>query len=208
MIPVKVGRPKKSCILNRMAISTPTAPAIKTEPRLITGEELFAMGDIGPSELLDGRIVYMSPTGRPHARIESQLDRTVGVFVAEHKLGETYVGEIGIYIRRNPDTIRAADFAFVSTARLAELSDEGYLNAAPDLVVEIMSPDDRWSEIKKKLRDYFSIGVRLMWVIDPDSRTVSAYRSLTDLQEYGEDQSLAAEDILPGFSLPIKLLFE
>lgn len=166
------------------------------------------MGDIGPSELIEGRLVLMSPTGHPHGLIESRLDRTLGVFVESHQLGEIYVGEVGIYIRRRPDTIRAADLAFVSKGRLTELSDEGYLNVAPELVVEIMSPDDRWSEVKKKLRDYFSIGVRVVWVIDPASQTVSAYRSLTEVSEHTVEQTLAAEEILPGFTLPIKRLFE
>jgi len=168
----------------------------------------LALGDIGPSELIEGRLVLMSPTGHPHGLIESRLDRTLGVFVETHKLGEVFVGETGIYIRRNPDTVRAADLAFVSKDTLAELNDEGYLNVAPELVVEIMSPDDRWSEVKKKLRDYFSIGVKLVWVIDPASQAVSAYRSLTDVNEHTADQTLAAEDLLPGFALPIKRLFD
>ena len=166
------------------------------------------MGDIGPSELIEGRLVIMSPTGHPHGLIESRLDRTLGVFVETSKLGEVFVGEVGIYIRRNPDTIRAADLAFVSKGRLVELNDAGYLNVAPELVVEIMSPDDRWSEVKKKLRDYFSIGVKLVWVIDPASQTVSAYRSLTNVSEYTADRTLAAEDLLPGFALPIQRLVE
>jgi Uma2 family endonuclease len=191
-----------------MAVQSPPTTPTQTESPLLTAEELLAMGDIGPSELIEGRLVLMSPTGHPHGLIESRLDRTLGVFVESHQLGEIYVGEVGIYIRRRPDTIRAADLAFVSKGRLTELSDEGYLNVAPELVVEIMSPDDRWSEVKKKLRDYFSIGVRVVWVIDPASQTVSAYRSLTEVSEHTVEQTLAAEEILPGFTLPIKRLFE
>lgn len=185
----------------------PPFPAI-AEDHLITGEEAIALGDIGPFEIVDGRLVFMSPIGRPHALIGSRLDRILGGYVHEHQLGEVYVGEIGIWIRRNPDTARAADLAFITTARLTQLVPEGYLNLAPDLVVEIMSPDDRWSEVKKKLRDYFSIGVKLAWVIDAGTRTVTTYRSITDVREYTDDQTLTAEDILPGFRLPVRQIFE
>jgi Uma2 family endonuclease len=185
----------------------PPLPA-RIEDRLITGEEAMALGDIGPFEIIDGRLVFMSPVGRPHALIGSRLDRILGGYVHDHQLGEVYVGEIGIWIRRNPDTARAADLAFVAAARLAKLSREGYLNIAPDLVIEIMSPDDRWSEVKKKLRDYFSIGVKLAWVIDAETRTVTTYRSSADVREYTEDQTLTAEDILPGFALPVQQIFE
>ena len=178
------------------------------EDRLITGEEAMALGDIGPFEIIEGKLVFISPIGRPHALIGSRLDRIIGGYVHEHQLGEVYVGEIGIWIRRNPDTARAADLAFIAAARLAQLKPEGYLNLAPDLVVEIMSPDDRWSEVRKKLRDYFSIGVKLVWVIEADTRTVTAYRSMTDVREYTSDQFLKAEDILPGLSLLVQQIFE
>ena len=71
-----------------------------------------------------------------------------------------------------------------------------------------MSPDDRWSEVTQKLREYFSIGVRLVWVADPATRTVYAYRSLTDVREFSETATLTGDDVLPGFSVPVSALFE
>ena len=73
--------------------------------------------------------------------------------------------------------------------------------------MEILSPDDRWSELTQKLREYFAIGVRLVWVADPAARTVFAYRSLTDVREFTEKDNLPGDDVLPGFSAPVASLF-
>src|SRR5688500_6568497 len=116
----------------------------QTETSLITGEELLAMGDIGPCELIDGRIVPMSPTGGSHGIIESRLGSTLSVFVSQHHLGWVLTGEVGVYIRRNPDRVRGADLVFLSRERWPEGPPEGFLDGAPDLVVEIMPPNDRW----------------------------------------------------------------
>lgn len=177
--------------------------------RLVTGDELLAMGDIGPSELIEGRIVLKSPTGDEHAAYESNFDEYLKAFVRAHKLGKVRVGEVGIYTHRNPDTVRAADVAFISNERYAQRKQKGgYLDVAPELIVEIMSPSDCWSDVKQKLREYFSIGVKLVWVADPTDRTVEAYRSLTDVREFKEADTLTGDDVLPGFSVPVASLFE
>ncbi|MGH2522008.1 MAG: Uma2 family endonuclease [Anaerolineales bacterium] len=188
-----------------MAVET-AHPEVET---LVTGDELFAMGDIGPCELVEGRIVMMSPTGFEHGSYESNFDEHLKTFVKRHKLGRVVVGEVGIYTRRNPDTVRAADVAFISHERLAQRKKKrGYLDVAPELVVEVLSPNDSWSEVTQKLREYFAIGVRLVWVADPASRTVYAYRSLTDIREFPETAIFSGDDALPGFSVPVASLFE
>jgi Uma2 family endonuclease len=129
--------------------------------------------------------------------------------VKKHQLGKVVVGEVGIYIRRNPDTVRAADVAYISKARYAQQDKaKGYLTVAPELVVEILSPDDRWSEVTQKMREYFSIGVKLIWIADPEARIVYAYRSLTEMREFKATDTLTGDDILPGFSVTVSELFE
>jgi len=177
--------------------------------KLVTGEELLAMGDIGPSELIGGKIVMMSPTGFEHGDYELNIAEAIKAFVRQRRSGKVVTGEVGIYVRRNPDTVRAADVAFISKERLAQRNQKrGYLDVAPELVVEILSPDDAWSEVTQKLRDYFSVGVKLVWVADPASRTVYAYRSTTDVREFAEADTLPGDDVLPGFSVPVASLFE
>lgn len=145
-----------------------TAPP-KTD--LITGEDLLALGDIGSSELIEGRIVPTVPTGSEHGWFESYLAHSLNSFVLRKKPGWVLTGEPGILIRRNPDTIRAADVVFVSKERIRRLP-RGFLEVAPELVVEIMSPSDPWQDIRSKLDDYFSIGVERVWIVEPDRRTV------------------------------------
>ena len=182
--------------------------AAPVETKLITGEELAAMNDIGPCELVKGRIVPMSPTGDEHGAIEINIGAELLTFVRSHKLGKVRVGEVGIYTHRNPDTVRGADVLFISNERYARKKGTGFLDVAPDLVVEILSPNDRWTEVTQKLREYFAIGVRLVWVVDPQSRSVYAYRTLTDVREFSASDDLLGEDVLPGFSVKVAQLFE
>jgi len=178
-----------------------------TKTPLITGEELLAMGDIGPCELVDGRIVPMSPTGGKHGLLELYLGSALHSFVQKHSLGWVMTGEVGIYTRRNPDRVRGADVVFLSGERWPEAPPDGFLEVAPDLVVEIMSPNDRWQDVRQKLAEYFAIGVRWVWIVEPENRTVLVFRSITDIQQYGMDDVLAGEGILEGFSLTVANLF-
>jgi len=178
------------------------------ETKFITGEELAAMGDIGPCELVEGRIAHMSPTGEKHGCYEGNFYAALRSFVQVHHLGKVRVGEVGIYTRRHPDTARAADVLFISNERYARVRSSSYLDVAPELVVEILSPDDSWSEVTQKLREYFAIGVRLVWVADPRARSVYAYHSLTDVREFTENDDLTGDEVLPGFAVKVASLFE
>lgn len=174
---------------------------------LLTGEALAEMGDIGRCELVEGRLVKMGPTGWRHGKFEWRFGDALGDFVEEHNLGEVLVGEVGLYTQRNPDTVRGADVIYISNERLAQVKSSSFLDVTPELIVEIMSPDDRWTEVKQKLKEYFSIGVNLVWVADPSDKTVSVYSSLTEVQIFGENDSLTGDDILPGFSVSVASLF-
>jgi Uma2 family endonuclease len=177
--------------------------------KLMTGEELLAMGDMGPCELIDGRIVMMEATGGEHGEVEGNFYEAIKDFARSHQAGRVQVGEVGIYIRRNPDRVRAADVLFISLERYAQLQNKrGFLDVAPELVVEILSPDDTMIGMNQKLRDYFSIGVKLVWLVDPEARSVFAYHSLTDVREFTVTDTLTGDEVLPGFAVPVATLFE
>lgn len=180
----------------------------KSEKRLVTGDDLFRRPDLEPCELVEGKIVPMSPTGFLHGDIEAELGTALRSWARETRRGRAVGGEVGIYIRRDPDTVRAADLLYISHERLAGRTPVGYLDVAPELVVEILSPDDRWDDVMEKLADYFAAGVDRAWVVAPKLRSVFAYRSLTESRQLGEGDLLSDEEILPGFSLPVAQLFQ
>jgi Uma2 family endonuclease len=175
--------------------------------RLMSGEELFRIPDLGPCELVDGRVVPLSPTGRAHGRSGARLTTRLSTYVEANDKGEVLIGEIGLYIRRDPDTVRAADVAFISHERLARCKAEGYLEVAPEIVVEVLSPNDRRSDLAGKLRDYFSAGVDRVWVLESKPRRVLVHRPQGDIQQFQVGDVLTDDALLPGFRLSIADLF-
>ena len=184
-----------------------TAQPMQTTTGTVTGPDLLAMGDIGPCELIDGVIVRMSPAGGLHGFIESGLALLVGGFIRDRKVGICMVGEIGIYIRHDPDRIRGADLAVWSNEKLPDGPPAGFVEVAPDLVVEILSASDRWADVRQKIDDYFSIGVDSLWIVDPGEETVYVYHSASQRTALGTGDTLAGTGPLTGFTLPVSELF-
>jgi Uma2 family endonuclease len=191
--------------MTTLTISPPQKRTAK--PKLITGEELYEMNNVERSELVEGKLKFMSPTMPRHGKYESLLSHFLMGFVYERDLGDVMTGEVGIYIKRNPDTIRAADVIYISYMKLDQATPKKFLDVAPELVAEIMSPNDRWSDVRNKLREYFSIGVKVVIVVEPKEQILSVFRSMTDVQELSREDTLTLEDILPGFALPLSKYF-
>lgn len=185
-----------------------TAATLPSAGTVLTGEELFELGDIGRTELVKGELVRMAPTGHPHGHIEVNFSAALHTFVRQRKLGRVLSGEVGVYTGRDPDTVRGADVAYISNERLAQVQSHSYLDVAPELIVEVMSPDDRWYDINDKLTEYFNIGVQIVWVADPQRKQVHVYRSLTEIEILGVGDTLSGGEALPGFSVAVAELFE
>jgi len=176
---------------------------------LLSAEDLYQMSDIGLAELVKGELKTMTPSGGEHGEFTATLAALLRNFVKPRKLGRVFGAETGIVVARNPDTVRAADAAFMSNERAAQVEDfTRFLDVPPDLVVEVVSPTDRWNEIDEKVTEYLDIGVRLVWVINPKTRSVHIYRPASDVRRLVEADVLDGADVLPGFLVPIKELFE
>ncbi|HEV2851694.1 MAG TPA: Uma2 family endonuclease [Thermoanaerobaculia bacterium] len=180
----------------------------KSEEKPMTGEELLRHPELGPCELVGGRIEPMAPTGDEHGDVELEIGTRLRLYGKESKRGRAVSGEVGIYIRRNPDTVRAPDVMFISRERDVRPKSKGFFEVVPELVVEVLSPEDRIGKLKEKLKDYFSVGVLAAWVLDPSSRRLYVYRSLSEVTVFGEGEVLTDEELLPGFSVRISDLFE
>jgi Uma2 family endonuclease len=176
---------------------------------LLTADDLLEMSGVGRSELVKGELVTMTPSGGEHGILTVAVGTLLLNFVKPRRLGQVFGAETGIITGRNPDTVRAADAIFMSNERLARVSDlSKFLDVAPDLVVEVVSPTDRWSEVEEKVKEYLDIGVRLVWVLNPKTRSIHVYRPSSEVRRLVETDTLDGEDVLPGFSVPVKELFE
>jgi Uma2 family endonuclease len=183
-----------------------TQASTATKP--VTGEELFEMPGTDRCELVDGEIKRMSPTGWKHGGVESNLTERLNAFARENDLGRVLTGEVGIYTGRDPDTVRGADVLVISHERLKDASPEGYLDVAPELIVEIMSPTNKWEEVRRKIEEYFGIGVERVWIVEPANRAVQVYRSRDAVRTLSEDDTLEGDGILDGFAIAVRALFE
>ena len=155
------------------------------------------------TELVRGRLVVREPAGAPHGWVAAQLTGELFCFLRETPLGEVYAAETGFTLHRHPDTVRAPDVAFVTAARVPLLGTDGFGEVAPDLVVEVLSPDDRKGMVATKVGHWLGAGARLVWVIDPRKHTAVVHRADGSTTSLARDGVLDGEDVLPGFSLPL-----
>ncbi len=176
----------------------------------ITAEELLRMPDDGLRyELIKGELIKMSPAGHKHGRIAATFTSLLVQHVRANKLGAVYAAETGFLLSSDPDTVRAPDVAFISRKRLDEVGEvEGYWPGAPDLAVEVVSPGDTYTEVEEKAIEWLEAGSLMVLVLNPRKRTVTVYRSLTNIIILDEDASLDIADVVPGFKVPVKELFD
>jgi len=173
----------------------------------MTAEQLLALGDIGRSELVRGELVRMSPASPKHGRVAMKLGILVGTHVLQQELGETYAAETGFTIARDPDTVRAPDVAFVKKERVHLTPKRGFFPGAPDLAVEVLSPDDTASEVLAKVEDWLTAGTQEVWLVDPERKTIAIHAADHSVRTLHEGEELRSEDLLPGFSTPVAEIF-
>jgi Uma2 family endonuclease len=168
-----------------------------TSRTTITDEELLRLPKDGNKyEVVDGEL-RMSPAGLRHERIVARLIRLLGQFVEERHLGDV-LGSNLLYILPSGNK-RAPDVSFVAAGRLERFRHAVFPELAPDLAVEVISPGDSPRQVLDRVGEYLQAGVRLVWVIEPEGRTASIYRTLTDVRNVEESGSLEGDDVLPGF---------
>lgn len=185
------------------------------EPVLATIDDLLARDDDGwRYELVEGRLVRMPPTSFEHGDVEATVVEELRRFVREHGLGRVVSGEPGFHLSGpgEPDTVLAADVAFVASDGVEEVKREGsasFPHLAPDLVVEIASPSQGHPELSAKARLWLRAGVRMVWVVWPRTRQVDVWRieSDTPALTLGETDQLDGGVVLPGFRYPVSDLF-
>jgi Uma2 family endonuclease len=160
------------------------------------------------SELVRGRLRVSEPASGMHGAVGTVLVAALAAFVDERELGFAFMDNTGFALPGLPDTVRAPDVSFVRADQIpAEGFGPGFLRVAPDLAVEILSPDQSAWAMDEKLQDYFAAGTRLVWVIDPLRRTVAVHPHDAAPRWLGEGDALDGGDVLPGFAIPVARLF-
>lgn len=181
------------------------------EPKLMTAEELLRLPrarDGRRHELVRGELRTMAPPGFEHGGLTSKSGVSLSNYVTTHELGEVVVGDVGFQLTTNPDTVRAPDVAFVSRERvLAAGRVPGYWPGAPDLAVAVISPNDLYTEVDEKVAEWLEHGTRLVFVVNPRRQTVAVHRPGQPVRILGMDDVLDGEDVVPGWTLPVRDLF-
>lgn len=149
----------------------------------------------------------MPPTGGEHDYLRSRVDRIFGGYVESNDLGLIFAGDTGVRYENDPDTVMAADISFVSKGRIPEGVPKGYLTVIPDLLVEIVSPNDRVSDLEVKITAYLEAGVRMVVVLHPATRIIRVHRSTTDIETLTLSDVLHGGDVLPGFNCKVSKMF-
>jgi len=159
-------------------------------------------------ELVHGELQIMSPAGMEHGQIAARVLSLLDHYVREHELGRVFAAETGFLIGQSPDTLRAPDSAFLTTARAATAGASFY-EGAPDLAVEVVSPSEQPTDVMDKARMWIDAGTRLVWVIWPADRHATVLSSDSDDEaQVQADQTLSGGDVVPGFSCTVAALFE
>ena len=176
---------------------------------LITAEELLERPDDDYKyELVAGELVRMSPTGAEHGVVTAALSHLLQEYVNTSHAGVCCGAETGFILQRTPDLVRAPDAAFVARERIPATGvPTGFWPFAPDFAAEVASPSDRFTDLQTKVAEFFRAGTRLVWIVEPATRTVHVYRAPRELQAFGEEDELTGGDVLPGLRCPAQRLF-
>jgi Uma2 family endonuclease len=179
------------------------------QARTVTADELLRMPDDGfRYELVRGELRKMAPAGHTHGRTAMRGGSRLDQHVEAHDLGVVYAADTGFLIGTGPDTVRAPDVAFVSRDRLGlAVEEKGYFPGPPDLAIEVVSPGDTYSQVEEKASEWLDAGTRMVLAADPHRRTVTRYRGRDDICILDENDVIDGEDVVPGWTLPVRELF-
>ena len=174
--------------------------------RPLTAEELLAMPDDGMRhELVRGELTTMVPAGWDHGKVGGIIEDHLRQHVKANRLGVVPMSDTGYLLARNPDTVRAPDVSFVRLER--DRTERGFYPGVPDLAVEVISPTDRYAEVEEKTREYLRAGTRMVIVVDPQGKTARVHTA-TATRDLGIDDTIDGADVVPGWKLPLREIFE
>ncbi len=173
-------------------------PAAKPQPW--TGEELDRLPEGWRYEIDEGELVIMPPAGFEHGKVGTTVTGLIWQFVRSHGLGQVLTCDTGFRLRRDPETLRAPDVAFISNERIALIADpKKFSEVPPDLAVEVLSPSNSQVDMGRKVEQYLAAGVRSVWILDPGNQTLTYYRPDEKPITLNDPEAMVEDPCLPGF---------
>lgn len=172
--------------------------------RRMTAEEFFEWVHLPENrnkwfELVRGEVIELPPPMKPHGSVCANAARILGNYTFQCRKGYITCNDSGVILERDPDTVRGPDVALYQDAKkFADLHPK-YGEVPPRLAVEVLSPSDSAKQVNRKITDYLESGVELVWLIDPEDRTITVYRRDRGPERFKQDSQLSGDGILPGF---------
>jgi Uma2 family endonuclease len=175
---------------------------------LVTAEELERMPeDDYRYELVRGRLIRMSPVAPRHGGVTTTIAALLWHHVTPRKLGRVWT-EVGFRLASAPDTVRAPDVSFVRSDRLPLQDARGFYRGAPDLAIEVLSPDDRPADVQGKVDDYFAAGTPMVVVVDPEECRAVVHRPGSAAVTLNDDDMLDLDAAVRGFAVRVSEIFD
>jgi Uma2 family endonuclease len=184
-----------------------------SHPRMLssisTNEFLASPAAQGRSELVRGRVRPVPLSTGAHSKVSGNVSRLLAAHVERKKLGRCFDGTAQFELPNVPNTVRTPDASFVRTERLPlGGAGGGWLSLSPDLAVEILSSHVSAAELEEKLADYRAAGTPLVWLINPERRSVAVITANDPMRWLGDEATLDGGDVVPGFSCAVAAVFE
>ena len=181
-----------------------------TEISYLTAEQFAALPDtLNPIELVKGSLVEMNPPMPRHGEICFRVAHILGVYLDNHALGRIVINDSNVLIEREPDTVRGADVAYYSYERVPKGPlPAGFLPVSPELVFEVLSPNDRWNEMLTKIADYLKAGVMTVCVLDDTTRTLQAFFPDRPPVVFAASDEFMLPEILREFRTTVESFFD
>jgi Uma2 family endonuclease len=177
----------------------------------MTAEEYMALPDSfdGPTELVKGVIVTMPPARPRHGQICFRIAHLLGIYLDKNPIGQVLTNDASMLTERSPDTVRGPDVSYYSYDRVPKGPlPAGLLDVSPELVFEVLSPSDRWSDVQVKVAEYLLVGVKVVCVVDDDTRSIHAFRSDQPMRVFKSADEFILPDVLSDFRVTIARFFE
>jgi Uma2 family endonuclease len=183
-------------------------PVAKASHAFMTAQELLELPSDGMRhELIKGELTTMTPSGSQHGETTAWIGRILATYIAENALGRSFGAETGFVIERDLDTVRAPDFAFIAKGRIKSHMPEGFFPGAPDLAVEVLSPNDRVMEVEDKIQQWLDADCRCVWVVNPVRRTITVHQKNAQPRVLRASDEVQSPEIIHGFCAKVSELF-